>query len=412
MPPKASRSFAKNWCWTYNRPDETPDDVWEQLKERMKLVGTEDGVEFLVFQAERGSGGREHLQGYIMLNRRCSLAGVKRDFFHVNEIHLEVARGTPQQNISYCSKNDDRLDGPFEFGAVTSGAGARTDLYEAAVVVQTRGVAAVAADMPDLYIKYHRGLKAYAQLHQRLNAPAMREVPYVAVIWGSTGLGKSHTAFTMDDRGETFVVPIQNKGTLWFDGYEGQRTLIFDDFDPTTVPYRTLLRLLDRYRLEIAVKGDFVLAQWQNIILTSNHPPSLWYPPHEAGQYEGGPLERRLELVYGVSTREECNDFQEVFLRRFFPDEPEDAQNTATDAPGVAPEVGGNTEPPPPVQASQKNEDLPDWAVAAQMDAEALLGGFAPEDLDEDWKKLNAELDALGADSDITEPFSEFDEYD
>ncbi len=407
---------SKNWCWTYNRPDETPDEVWDQLVDRMKSVIEEDGVNYLVFQAERGQQGREHLQGYIMLDRRCTLATVKRDFFHVNEIHLESARGSPSANKTYCTKNDGRVAGPFEFGTLQAASGARNDLYEAAVTAQTRGVAAVAADMPELYIRYHRGLNAYSQLNARLNAPAIRDNPCTAVIWGSTGLGKSHAAFSMDNPADTYVVPIQNKGALWFDGYEAQRTIIFDDFDPGTVPYRTLLRLLDRYRLEISVKGGFALAQWRNILITSNHPPSIWYPVSEAGQYEGGPLERRLELIYPVENRLDCNAFAKVFQDRFYHEEASSEVSTPLTIPEVIPEVGGNTVPPPQ-QPVAESEILPQWAVDAQNAAETLFGfdgGFDPDALDAYESQLDAELAALGVEEssfdELTEPFGTYEE--
>ena len=45
-----------------------------------------------------------------------------------DRIHLETAQGTKDQNIKYCSKEDTRIDGPWEFGDRETHQGTRTDL--------------------------------------------------------------------------------------------------------------------------------------------------------------------------------------------------------------------------------------------------------------------------------------------
>jgi len=63
-----------------------------------------------------------------------------------------------------------------------------------------------------------------------------------------------------------------------------------------------MLRVLDRYPLQVETKGGSVYAGWKLVILTSNESPSMWYP--EFGQeYETSPLHRRLEREHGSYVR-------------------------------------------------------------------------------------------------------------
>lgn len=401
---------AKNWCWTYNRGDDVHDEEWEQMIERFQSLGELDQVLYLVFQQERGSSGhRDHLQGYVQLNRRCSLAAVKRDVFMSCTVHLIVAKSTPQQNRTYCTKDEGRISGPFEYGTVQNSQGHRTDLDEAAELVRTQGAAQVARVFPVQYVRWNKGLHMLEAQLQRLGATAMREPVNCAVLWGPTDLGKSHAAFTLDSPAESFVVPIQNTGALWFDGYQEQRTLIFDDFDPKTVPYRTLLRVCDRYRLELPVKGGFVVGQWKNVIFTANDPPDQWYQAEEP--YQGGPLERRLGLVLPAFDRNACAVFKAAFITTFYQEIALDELNSQ-EGPEVDPEESGNNVQTPrdPV-AEFVNSDtlLSDITVAEPEDADAFVGGFNEEHLDDEWLSLEAELAALEPDSELTEPWGDFD---
>jgi len=399
-------SSAKNWCWTYNREDGIPDDEWEQMIERFQSLGTVDEVLYLVFQQERGSGtSREHLQGYVQLNRRCTMATVKRDVFMSTSVHLEIARGTPTQNTTYCTKEEGRISGPYEFGTVQDGQGHRTDLDAAAQLVLNSGAARVAREMPATYIRYSRGLHSLESELHRSDSDVLRPPVSCAVLWGPTDVGKSHAAVTLDTSEETFIVPIQNSGALWFDGYNGQRTIIFDDFEPKCVPYRTLLRICDRYRLELPVKGGFVVGKWSNVIFTANDPPDQWYQSEEP--YRGGPLERRLGLVLPVFDRNACGLFRASYIMTFYEEMPL-SESTGLAIPNVEPEAAGNTVQQP--RGTVANSDDPVSHNTVAEDADAFVGGFDVEALDEEWYSLEAELAALEPESELTEPFGDWEE--
>lgn len=63
-------------------------------------------VKILFYQHEIGINKTRHLQGFMHLNRRMRLSGLKYTFG--NKVHFEKAFGTPKQNWTYCTKEETR----------------------------------------------------------------------------------------------------------------------------------------------------------------------------------------------------------------------------------------------------------------------------------------------------------------
>lgn len=55
MPRAPRASSAKDWCFTVNNPDDTPEEFLELF--------AVPGVKYLVFQKEKGDSGTPHYQG-------------------------------------------------------------------------------------------------------------------------------------------------------------------------------------------------------------------------------------------------------------------------------------------------------------------------------------------------------------
>lgn len=101
MPPVRSRHRA--WCFTVHCDANT--DIPFEYTERMK---------YLVYQKERApSTGALHFQGYVVMVNPTSLVGMKA--IHATA-HFEVANGSAEDNIRYCTKEDTRVSPPVERG--------------------------------------------------------------------------------------------------------------------------------------------------------------------------------------------------------------------------------------------------------------------------------------------------------
>lgn len=94
------------------------------------------------------------------------------------------------------------------------------------------------------------------------------ERPFVLWFWGKTGTGKTRTAVEMaKDIGVDYWISSCEK-LHWFDGYCGQPYVIIDDFRRDMCTLKYLLRLTDRYDMQVEVKGQFVNWIPKYIIIT------------------------------------------------------------------------------------------------------------------------------------------------
>ena len=66
----------------------------------------------------------------------------------------------------------------------------------------------------------------------------------VEVYWGVSGGGKSHKAMT--ENPDAYVLD-RCDGTLFFDGYDGQKVLIIEEFDGW-INFEVLKRILDKWK--------------------------------------------------------------------------------------------------------------------------------------------------------------------
>lgn len=102
-------SRAKNWAFTIN--NYITDDL-ERLEDLGRRVGQD--IQYMILGKEVGEEGTPHLQCYVQFMNRLRMSQVKN--FVGARAHVEVARGSPNQNYIYCSK-----DGDFqEFGTRTT----------------------------------------------------------------------------------------------------------------------------------------------------------------------------------------------------------------------------------------------------------------------------------------------------
>jgi hypothetical protein len=265
---------SKNWCFTINNP--TPDDIpseWE-------------GYRYIIYQEEIGAAGTPHYQGYIIFNNAKRLPEVK--LVHATA-HWEIRVGSHQQAKAYCSKESTRAPGAqlVEIGDEPQ-QGRRSDLNEVRDMIKNNTSMCEIADAHfGSFIRYYKGFMVYKLL---CNGQRNWE-PFIVVYYGAAGSGKSKEAFNSAPDAY-WKIP----GNSWFDGYDGQQSIVMDDFYGSWMPFSLLLRVLDRYPLNVEVKGGCVPFVAKKIILTSNRSPVEWYPNLDLIQKKA--LLRRLNLVF------------------------------------------------------------------------------------------------------------------
>lgn len=126
-------SRARYWCFTLNNPTEEETSSLNELGSRITEDPDSYEITYLLFAEETGATGTRHYQGYLELSRRLRLNQVK-GLPGLSRAHFERRRGTAQQAIDYCLKDNPDLVG---FGSPSSSSqGTRTDL-ESLKEVQT-----------------------------------------------------------------------------------------------------------------------------------------------------------------------------------------------------------------------------------------------------------------------------------
>lgn len=279
--------------WLHNQDVVTEENIQETFE---RLVGgDESGVRFVVGQLEQcPDTGRRHFQCYLEFTRPSRGSALSRLLGVPSpSLRFEAARGSGDQNTDYCTKEDTRISGPWQAGERSRGQGSRTDLSQAVATLRQHGLKRVASDHSETFVKFHRGLRALQA--ELLEVPTTYERKVVKVYWGSTGTGKTRRAYERNP--DLYRAPAATKTGYWFDGYQGQSTVLFDDYGGDgKYPITFLLQLLDGYPMQVPIKGGF--AQWipEKIIITSNLDPAMWYNG-EASNEHCDALTRRLTKV-------------------------------------------------------------------------------------------------------------------
>lgn len=241
---------------------------------------------YAVWQLEMApTTGQLHYQGYVEFDTTMSLSTLQQ-LDGLEGAHWESRRGTAEQASDYCEKEETRVDGPWHFG-VRSSQGKRSDLVRVAERIRAGdSLVRIAEEDPATVIRYQRGFSWYASLHARQRNWPME----ILVLVGPSGCGKSRYAM------ENFPGAYWKPPGQWWPGYQGEETVVLDEFYGSSMPFGELLRLCDRYPLTVETKGGHCAFTSKRLVFTSNQHPKDWYNAEKThqGPWEENPLQRRL----------------------------------------------------------------------------------------------------------------------
>lgn len=238
---------------------------------------------YLVIGKESGESGTPHLQGYCELIKKVSFGKLKK---LLPKAHIERRMGSSQQASDYCKKDDKDA---IELGTLSK-PGKRNDLENVYDAIKNGASNTELADSyPSTYMRFYKACDRVRFDQARLDNKFSPVT--VSVYIGDAGSGKTRKAY---DEAPDLYRLVPSDSTVWFDGYQGQETLLLDDFYGW-IKYGYLLQLLDGYKFQLPIKGGFTWKQWKRVIITSNKPPETWY---SVGLTDA--LKRRITEVVGV----------------------------------------------------------------------------------------------------------------
>jgi len=301
----AQKNKRRNWCWTLNN---YTDEEKEFLNSSIGL----SHITYLCYGAEIGANGTPHLQGYLECSIGKELKTLKNLGGCFSRIHFDPRRGTQKQAIDYCKKGEQThqewnrdginglnfgLDAEFvEFGELKTDG--KQNLVQNTLVQVKKKIqeGATRDEIFDFDANIATRYDKWVRYEINRIVPADRLNLSVAVFHGEPGTGKSRYAWhLMRQHGNYYSVPIQQDKTSWFDGYDGQKCVLFEDFSGA-MKLNSLLRLLDVYPAMVPFKGGY---QWfvpERIIFTTNIHVKDWYN-WEKRLNQRKALRRRIHVV-------------------------------------------------------------------------------------------------------------------
>lgn len=245
---------------------------------------------------------RLHIQGYLKCHQPVRYTQLKTAMG--TTVHFDKCQGSESQCVNYATKVASRIQGPFYWPSqeqFPNHQGKRKDLDDVAEsILAGKQIHEVALEYPVTYIRYHKGFQALSSAYQKSKVTPWREVK-VYVFFGKTGTGKTRSVYRQCFPDLPYRPDLSHDKT-WWDGYEGQDSILLDDFYGQ-IAISTLLHLLDGYPLQIPVKTAFTQALWTRVFITSNVSPNEWY-----AQNDRIPDEVRLGMLRRITESIEFTD--------------------------------------------------------------------------------------------------------
>lgn len=219
------------------------------------------GIAWVKGQLELGESGYLHWQLCFSSASKISLARVRSIF---GPHHAEPTRSSSAEE--YVWKEDTYVCGTrFELGAKPF---QRNNAEHWEKIWEQAKSGNLTAIDPQVRICHYRTLRAIRADYS--NPVGMERTCFV--FWGPTGTGKSRRAWELAGMD---AYPKDPNSKFWC-GYNGQEHVVVDEFRGS-IGISHILRWLDRYPVNVEIKGSSVPLFATKLWFTSNIPPNQWY---------------------------------------------------------------------------------------------------------------------------------------
>lgn len=239
-------SKSRKFVFTLNNPSDAS----------FELLGNLD-CKYIIYGKEIApTTGTRHLQGFVYFGNPRTISGVRRV---LTGCHVESARGSFEQCITYCKKDGDyteRGEAPVDRGTIEK------ERWQTAWDLAKQGdLEGIDAD---IRIRSYSTLKRIARDFQA----TVETMDRTAGIWiyGTAGSGKTKAVF------ESYPELYPKGLNKWWCGYQGEEVILLDDVDPSHQWLRAFLKVWgDRYPFIGEEKGGSRKIRPKKFIVTSQY---------------------------------------------------------------------------------------------------------------------------------------------
>lgn len=242
--------------------------------------------------------GKIHYQMYMEFDRKVTVRQIKR-ILRDPAAHIEPRYGTADEAKLYCKK-----DGLWWEKGRSKIQGERNDLkdvYEGLKV--GKSLLEIIEDHPGTFIRYFKGIERTLDIIRRDQQRREERIsPTVIVYIGKSGTGKSHRCYNDPDyQASGYKYPCQQTGKVYFDGYDGESVIWFDEFGGSVLPFGVFLRVCDKWETRVETKGGSVcITGLKKILISTTTYPKDWWAESRKYHEDPNQLWRRLTKVYYI----------------------------------------------------------------------------------------------------------------
>lgn len=230
-------------------------------------------VTWMKGQLELGAGGFRHWQLVCHFTKKVRLGGAKLVFG--NTAHCEPTL-CPAAN-DYVWKEETAIEpsvNRFELGERPIKRNDPDDWKKIAKLAKEGKVDEIEEADAQIFMVHYRTIKLIAKDYMK-KAEDLDSVCGVWM-WGPPRMGKS-TKVRSDYPGAYNKTPDK-----WFDGYQNEDFVIFDDFDPDTAKQHNMVRHMkiwtDKFAFTASVKGSAIAIRPKKFVITSNYSIEECFP--------------------------------------------------------------------------------------------------------------------------------------
>lgn len=210
------------------------------------------------------TSGTVHLQGYVYFKNGRTVVSVRKALAGA---HIEVAKGSAEQNRVYCCKGGD-----FEESGEIPANDRPSQLADARAVRAAKNKQMLELDLSELVAS---GILAVSQVPLIKRARLILEGETDAYchddvrgVWyfGAPRTGKSRFAYHENP------MAFRKSQNKWWDGYSGEEVVILDDLDTDALGHYLKI-WTDRYPARGETKNGHTQLRHKKFIVTSNYIP-------------------------------------------------------------------------------------------------------------------------------------------
>lgn len=234
-------------------------------------------IDYYCMADEIGEEGTMHTHLFVFSRSPIRFSTMKSRF---PTAHIESAYGSLQQNRDYITKSgiwektdkaETSVPDTFEeSGAIPEEKGSKS--IDISCIIEElqagKSIVEIVKDNPKYALKVHQ----LEELRQTLlTEEAKREFRILEVIYiyGKTNTGKTYSVYKENDPSDICRITTYRSSGVNFDGYSGQKCLVFEEFR-SQIPIAEMLTYLDKYPCMLPARYTDRVAKFHKVYIVSN----------------------------------------------------------------------------------------------------------------------------------------------